>query len=151
MRTCVATGCRLHLIEPLGFSLDERRIRRSGMDYRQHLQMQVYPDWQHFLSANPQGQLYFITRYGKQPPSDFDFAAVQEDIYLVFGKESTGVPKDILRQHLPRCARLPMVADARSLNLSNCVAICVYEVLRQQGYPGLSRHEQLKGEDWLLQ
>lgn len=146
MRTCVAAGCRLHLIEPL----DEQKIRRSGMDYRDKLEMSVYPNWDAFCEANPQGEFYFLTRYGKQPPADFDYTQAQTDIYLVFGRESTGIPKAILRPHLDRCARLPMVADARSLNLSNCVAICVYEVLRQLDYPGLSKTEQIKGEDWLL-
>ena len=150
MRTCVAAGCRLHLIEPLGFSLDEQKIRRSGMDYRDKLEMSVYPNWDAFCEANPQGEFYFLTRYGKQPPADFDYTQAQTDIYLVFGRESTGIPKAILRPHLDRCARLPRVADARSLNLSNCVAICVYEVLRQLDYPGLSKTEQIKGEDWLL-
>ena len=150
MRTCVAAGCRLHLIEPLGFSLDEQKIRRSGMDYRDKLEMSAYPNWDAFCEANPQGEFYFLTRYGKQPPADFDYTQAQTDIYLVFGRESTGIPKAILRPHLDRCARLPMVADARSLNLSNCVAICVYEVLRQLDYPGLSKTEQIKGEDWLL-
>ena len=149
MRTCVASGCHLHLIEPLGFSLDERKIRRSGMDYRKNLEMNVYGNWQEFLDQNKEGEFYFITRYGKQPPASFDYTETQKDIYLVFGKESTGIPKEILHDHLDRCARLPMVADARSLNLSNCVAICVYEVLRQLDYPGLSRTEQIKGEDWL--
>ena len=86
----------------------------------------------------------------KQPPASFDYTRTEKDIYLVFGRESTGIPKAILRDHLDRCARLPMVADARSLNLSNCVAICVYEVLRQLDYPGLSKTEHIKGEDWLL-
>ena len=95
------------------------------------------------------GQLFYITRYGKKAPSEVDFKPIEEDIYLVFGKESTGIPKTILRDHLDRCLRLPMVADARSLNLSNTVAIVVYEALRQKGYPGLATHEVLKGEDWL--
>lgn len=149
MRTCVAAGCRLHLIEPLGFSLDEQKIRRSGMDYRKDLVMNVYPDWQTFCDQNPEGEFYYLTRYGRRPPSDFDYTAALNDIYLIFGKESTGIPKTILSRHLDRCARLPMIGTARSLNLSNCVAICVYEVLRQLDYPGLSRCEQIKGEDWL--
>ena len=90
-----------------------------------------------------------MTRYGKKAPSQFDFTACEGDIYLVLGKESTGIPKEILSQHLDRCMRLPMVANARSLNLSNCAAIIIYEVLRQLDYPGLSGVEVIKGEDWL--
>lgn len=151
MRTCVATNCQLHLIEPLGFSLDEQKIRRSGMDYRKDLTMNIYKNWEEFTSKNSQGEFFYMTRYGKNAPSCFAYNEVKEDIYLVFGKESTGIPKAILAQHLDHCCRLPMVADARSLNLSNCVAICVYEVLRQLDYPALSTIEQLKGEDWLQQ
>ena len=148
MRTCVASGCELHLIKPLGFSLEERYIRRSGMDYRKDLTMTLHENWEEFVSKT-NGQLFYITRYGKKAPSEVDFKPIEEDIYLVFGKESTGIPKAILRDHLDRCLRLPMVADARSLNLSNTVAIVVYEALRQKGYPGLATREVLKGEDWL--
>lgn len=148
MRTCMASNCKLHLIEPLGFSLDEKHLRRSGMDYRDQLEVIQYPNWADFLDKN-KGEFFYITRYGQQSPASFDYSAYQEDIYLVFGKESTGIPKEILRNHQDRCARLPMVADARSLNLSNCVAICVYEVLRQLDYPGCSPFEVLKGKDWL--
>lgn len=149
MRTCMATRTKLHLIEPLGFSLDEKHLRRSGMDYIRDTDFTIYPSWDAFLEANPHAELFFMTRYGKKAPSEFDFTAVDGEVYLVLGKESTGVDKKILRQHLDRCMRLPMVADARSLNLSNCAAILVYEALRQQNYPGLSRVEVLKGEDFL--
>ena len=89
MRTCVAANCRLHLIEPLGFSLDEQKIRRSGMDHREKLQMSVYPDWAAFCAQNPDGEFYFLTRYGKQPPASFDYTRTEKDIYLVFGRESS--------------------------------------------------------------
>ncbi|MCF0115095.1 MAG: tRNA (cytidine(34)-2'-O)-methyltransferase [Erysipelotrichaceae bacterium] len=148
MRTCQASNCKLHLIQPLGFLLDEKHLKRAGMDYRNKLDFTLYDNWEDFLSKN-KGSMYYITRYGKKAPSAFDYTLDTEDIYLIFGKESTGIPKEILSQHLDRCARLPMVADARSLNLSNCVAICVYEVLRQLDYPGLSGVEIIKGEDWL--
>ncbi|MEG0176300.1 tRNA (cytidine(34)-2'-O)-methyltransferase [Anaerorhabdus sp.] len=148
MRTCMASNCKLHLIEPLGFSLDEKHLRRSGMDYRDKLDVTTYSNWDEFCSKN-EGTYFYITRYGRKSPTQFDYKEVEGDIYLVFGKESTGIPKDILKDHLGFCARLPMVADARSLNLSNCVAICVYEVLRQLDYPGLSPVEVIKGEDWL--
>ena len=147
MRTCVATNCTLHLIEPLGFKLDENKIRRSGMDYRKDLNMIVYPNFDDFLSKN-QGKYYFITRYGHNPPSDANFN-IEENIYLIFGKESTGVPKELLQKFPNNLYRLPMVKSARSLNLSNCVAICVYEVLRQRNYDDLSREEFIKGSDWV--
>ncbi|MFV0550764.1 MAG: tRNA (cytidine(34)-2'-O)-methyltransferase [Anaerorhabdus sp.] len=148
MRTCMASNCNLHLIEPLGFSLDEKHLRRSGMDYRNELNYQVYPNWQDFCEKN-KGEFFYITRYGQKSPTMFDYNVCTQDIYLIFGKESTGIPKEILHDHQERCARLPMVANARSLNLSNCVAICVYEVLRQLNYPGLSPVEVIKGKDWL--
>jgi tRNA (cytidine/uridine-2'-O-)-methyltransferase len=148
MRTCMATNTRLHLIKPLGFSLDEKHVRRSGMDYRFVLNTQLYEDFETFEAANP-GIYFFVTRYGKQPPSGFDFSRIEADIYLIFGRESTGIPKPLLRAHLDRCMRIPMHPEARSLNLSNSVAIVVYEVLRQRGYPDLSAHEVIKGADWL--
>jgi len=148
MRTCAATNTQLHLIKPLGFALDEKSVRRSGMDYREIIEPHVYENYEHFVSLN-KGKYYFITRYGKKAPSQMDFNECDEDIYLFFGRESTGIPKDILRPHLETCLRLPMVEHARSLNLSNTVAIVVYEVLRQLDFPGLSRVEVLKGEDWL--
>lgn len=150
MRTCMATGSKLHLIEPLGFSLDEKHLRRSAMDYVKDLDYTVYPNWKAFSDKHSSGNFYFMTRYAKKAPSDFDFAAVEGDIYLILGKESTGIPKGILRDRLEHCMRLPMVENARSLNLSNCAAIIVYEVLRQLDYPALSRVEAIKGEDWLL-
>lgn len=149
IRTCMATNSRLHLIEPLGFSLDEKHLRRSGMDYIKEADIHIHKNWDAFLAENPGAFMYFMTRYGKKAPSEFDFAKEPGDIYLVLGKESTGIDKHILQDHLETCMRLPMRADARSLNLSNCAAIVVYEVLRQLGYPGLSTHEELKGEDFL--
>lgn len=149
MRTCMATGSVLHLIKPLGFSLDEQHLKRAGMDYVKELEYHVYENWDEFVSKHPSENYYYMTRYGKKAPSQFDFTACEGDIYLVLGKESTGIPKEILSQHLDRCMRLPMVANARSLNLSNCAAIIIYEVLRQLDYPGLSGVEVIKGEDWL--
>jgi tRNA (cytidine/uridine-2'-O-)-methyltransferase len=149
MRTCVAFGCRLHLIEPLGFYLDEAHLKRAGMDYREKLVFQTHPSWEDFCAANS-GTYYYVTRYGYKTPSEFDYTAVSGDIYLIFGKESTGIPKQILRDHLEQCIRIPMVPEARTLNLSNCVALCVYEVLDQLGYPGLARQETLKGSDFLI-
>ena len=148
MRTCMAFHMRLHLIEPLGFSLDEKHLRRAGMDYVKELDYKTYPDWETFLKTN-QGSFYFVSRYALKTPDSFDYTKDEGDIYLVFGKESTGIPKDILYDHLDKCMRIPMVKEARSLNLSNCVALVSYEVLRQLDYPELCKHESIKGEDYL--
>ena len=150
MRTCVATNCKLHLIEPLGFKLDDKTVKRCGVNYIDKLEYQVYKNFEDFLSKN-EGEFYFFTRYGKKPHTDFDFKNKDKDIYLIFGKESTGIPKQILRNYLDRCMRLPTTDNVRSLNLSNCVAIATYEVLRQLDYPNLLRTEPHKGEDWLLE
>lgn len=150
MRTCVAFNCILHLIEPLGFQLDENHVRRSGMDYRKDLVYYTHANWEAFTSAFPAEYVY-VTRYGKKTPDAFILSATDQDLFIIFGKESTGIPKTLLREHLSQCMRLPMVGSARSLNLSNCVAIVAYEAIRQQNYAGLIQHETLKGEDWLEQ
>jgi len=148
MRTCAATNTKLHLIKPLGFSLDEKYIKRSAVNYLDKVDYQVYENFEDFLSKN-NGEFYFLTRYGKKPHTSFDYSNKEKNIYLFFGKESTGIPKEILRNYLDRCLRIPSTDNVRSLNLSNCVAIMVYEVLRQQDYPNLLRTEPFKGEDWL--
>ena len=149
IRTCMATGSILHLIEPLGFMMDEKHLRRAGMDYAKNVDIRIHKNWEDFVAKNPADHYFYMTRYGKKAPSMFDFTKETGDIYLVLGKESTGIDKAILKGHLDTCMRLPMVADARSLNLSNCAAIIVYEVLRQLDYPNLAATEQLKGEDFL--
>lgn len=148
MRTCVATGSKLHLIKPLGFSLDEKSIKRSGANYIDKLDYEVYENYEDFKSKN-EGTYYFFTRYGKKTHSDFDYSNKDENIYLIFGKESSGIDKKILKDNLDHCMRIPMTEDVRSLNLSNCAAIVVYEVLRQQNYRDLIRHEVQKGENFL--
>jgi len=150
MRTCMAFHMDLHLIEPLGFSMDEKHLRRAGLDYRDHMTYTIYPDWEDFCSKNT-GTFFYVTRYGHKTPDSFDFRAVEGDIYLVFGKESTGIDRHILADHEDQCMRIPMVPEARSLNLSNCAALVSYEVLRQLGYPDLCTHETLKGENFLEQ
>lgn len=151
MRTCAGTNVILHLIKPLGFKLDPKYIKRYSVNYLEHVNFHVYENYEDFLSKN-KGRLIFLTRYGKKAPKDFDFSDVSENIYLVFGRESTGIPKEILREHLADCVRLPTNDSIRSLNLSNCVAIMIFEVLGQRDYPGLSKYEPetLKGQDWLL-
>ena len=148
MRTCTVFDMKLHLIEPLGFSLDEKHLRRSGLDYIKDLDYTVYKNWDEFIK-DKDGQFVYFTRYGMK---SFDKCIFDKDrdIYLVFGKESTGIDKKILKDHLDDCYRLPMKENARSLNLSNCVAIGAYECLRQIGFGELSDHEVIKGADFLL-
>jgi len=148
MRTCVATHTKLHLIKPLGFSLDEKYIRRSGVNYIDKCDYTVYENWDDFISKNT-GKMYFYTRYGHKPHSDFDYSDTQENIYFVFGKESTGIPRNILKPHLDTCARIPMTSNVRALNLSNSVAIVLYEALRQQNYLDLLRDEPHKGPTYI--
>lgn len=148
MRTCVATNVKLHLIEPLGFSLDEKSVRRSGVNYIDKLEYHVYKNWEDFTSKN-EGEYYFFTRYGHKPHSSFDYSSVTKDIYLIFGKESTGIPKEILRTNLDRCMRIPMSDNVRALNLSNCCALVVYEVLRQRNYEGLLFDEPHKDKNFI--
>ena len=150
MRTCAATGAVLHLIEPLGFKMDEKSIKRSGVNYIDKVEYHIYKDFNDFLSKN-NGEFYFLTRYGKKPHTSFDYSDSSNNIYLFFGKESTGIPKELLRGYLDRCLRIPTNDNVRSLNLSNCVALVLYEVLRQQDYPNLLRTEPHKGEDWLIE
>ena len=148
MRTCSVFEMKLHLIEPFGFILDDKHLRRSGLDYRKDLEYFTYPDWEHFIEGR-EGQFVYFTRYALKSFADCVFQKT-DDIYLVFGKESTGIDKKILKEHLDECYRIPMRKDARSLNVSNCVAIGAYECLRQIGFDDLSPTEYIKGEDFLL-
>lgn len=150
IRTCVACGVTLHLIEPLGFDLMKKHIRRSTTNHLENARIETHANFEAFAEKNP-GEYFYSTRYGKMPHSSFEFGAAggDRDIYLIFGKESTGIPYDLLRQNLDRCFRIPMSEKCRSLNLSNSVAIVLYEVMRQLDYPGLSFREVEKGEDFL--
>ena len=126
MRTCVATGTKLHLIEPLGFRLDEKHLIRSGVNYIDKLDYTLYDDWNDFLDKNQgKGTFYYFTRYGKKPHTSFSYAD-EKDHYFIFGKESTGIPKEILKRDLEHCMRIPMTENVRALNLSNCCAIVIY-------------------------
>lgn len=149
MRTCKATGTKLHIIGPLTYKIDDKGLQRAGMDYLIGFDFKYYRDYDEFISKNNNPTVHYITRYGLKAPSEVDFSDVDKELFIMFGKESTGIPKHILKEGIERCYRLPMKEDARSLNLSNCVAIVVYEVLRQQNYLTLSRHEVIKGEDFL--
>lgn len=148
MRTCAGTGVKLHLIEPLGFSLDEKYVKRSSVNYLKYCNYKVYKNFDEFKKENI-GTYYYLTRYGKKPHTYFNYSNKEEKIYFIFGKESTGIPKNILKNDLNRCMRIPMNDHIRALNLSNSVAIMVYEALRQQDYPNLLFTEPFKGEDYL--
>ena len=138
-RTCVATGTRLHLIEPLGFRLNDKTLKRAGMDYWEHLDVTRYDDWDDFLERNPDAKIYYATTKGKHVYSDVTY---EPDCFLMFGKESGGIPEEILVRHPDNCIRIPMIGDTRSLNLSNSVAIVLYEALRQSHFD----HMRLEGE-----
>ena len=134
-RTCAATRCRLHLVEPLGFDISERAVRRAGLDYWPMVDLAVYPNLEALFRQNPDPDLWLATT---KAPRDYTKVRFQEGCWLFFGKESAGLPQDFRAQYRQRCVRIPMRPDARSLNLANCVAILTYEALRQQGFPGLS-------------
>jgi len=149
IRTAMAIGARLHLIKPLGFSLDEKSLKRAGMDYINEVDLSIYEDIEDFYMQNPDADVYYVTRYAKKTYANYDFKDVTKDYFFMFGRESTGIPHDVLRNHDDRLLRIPMVINARSLNLSNSVAIVTYEAMRQQNYFGLSTIEAIKGEDFL--
>ena len=142
-RTCAATGAKLHLIEPLGFELSDKYLKRAGLDYWHLMTYEVHASWQAFLDANPGAVLHFATT---KAPRDYCAAEYGPDDYLVFGRETKGLDEALLAANYDRCVRIPMRADARSLNLSNSVAVVLYEALRQQGFPGLEGRGQLRGE-----
>ncbi|MDI9490101.1 MAG: tRNA (cytidine(34)-2'-O)-methyltransferase [Clostridiaceae bacterium] len=133
-RTCVATNTQLHLVEPLGFSLDDRALKRAGLDYWFDLNVNLWADLDHCLPAFSDRQIYYVTTKGEQLYSDVQY---DTDCALFFGKEDKGLPEEILSTHPERCIRIPMANQKRSLNLANSVSIVLYEALRQQGFPGL--------------
>ncbi len=149
-RTCAATGAMLHLIEPLGFELSDRYLKRAGLDYWHMMRYQVHADWKAFLAANPGARLHFATT---KAPRDYCAARYEDGDFLVFGRETKGLDEALLAEHYDRCVRIPMRANARSLNLANSVAVVLYEALRQQGFPGLSGRGRLhearpEGGEW---
>ena len=148
MRTCAATHTPLHIIKPTGFKLNDPRMKRAVMDYFDHLTFKVYENFEEFEKENP-GIYHFFTRYSKLCYTDQDYSDSSKEHYLFFGHEHDGIPKEILKENLDRCVRIPMSDKVRSLNLSNCAALTIYEVLRQQDYPNLSKVEVQKGEEFL--
>lgn len=144
-RTCVATGTRLHLIEPLGFKLNEKALKRAGLDYWDKLDVTVYSDFQDFLNRNPEAKIYMATT---KAPNVYTEADYEPDCYIMFGPESRGIPEDILVEHQETCVRIPMWGDIRSLNLSNSVSIILYEALRQNGFEKMTMQGHLRNYDW---
>lgn len=144
-RTCVATGTKLHLIEPMGFKITEKALKRAGMDYWKDLDVTIYDNLQDFLDRNHPERIFYATTKGPQKYTDVAFA---DGDYIMFGKESAGIPEDILHDNKETCVRIPMNPEIRSLNLSNSVAIVLYEALRQLGFAGMQSEGHLRNYDW---
>ncbi|MBO5032858.1 MAG: tRNA (cytidine(34)-2'-O)-methyltransferase [Lachnospiraceae bacterium] len=148
-RTCVATGTRLHLIEPLGFRLTGKELRRAGMDYWEHLDVTRYMNFEEFveknLAGNPKAKIWMATTKAKKVYTQAQFGP---DDFIMFGKESAGIPEEILVDHENTCIRIPMLDKIRSLNLSNSVSIVLYEALRQQNFEGLQTQGELHHMQW---
>ena len=144
-RTCVATNTRLHLIEPLGFRLNEKNLKRAGMDYWDDLDVTTYIDYNDFLDKNPGAKIYMATTKAQKVYTDVSY---EEDCYIMFGKESAGIPEEILVQNEENCIRIPRVGDIRSLNLGNSVAIVLYEALRQHDFSQMNLKGNLHRLEW---
>lgn len=144
-RTCVATGTALHLIEPLGFHLDEKSIKRAGMDYWDKLDVTRYMNVQEFHEKNPEAKIWYATTKAKRLYTE---AAFSPGDYIMFGKESAGIPEELLVENEETCIRIPMLSEIRSLNLSNAVAIVLYEALRQNRFAGMQRDGELHRLFW---
>ena len=144
-RTCVATGTRLHLIEPLGFQLNEKAIKRAGMDYWRELDVTRYINWQDFLAKNPGAKIYMATTKARHVYTEISY---EPDCYLMFGKESGGIPEEILKEYPQCCVRIPMIGETRSLNLSNSVAILLFEALRQNQFEHMNLQGNLHRLSW---
>lgn len=136
-RTCLATDTVLHLVRPLGFSTEDKMLRRSGLDYWHDVDIRYYDSIHELYEAQPNGSFYYIENFGTGHWTDFDYSNPEEDIFFVFGRETDGIPTSLLEGKEDRCLRIHMTDKVRSLNLSNTAAIIVYEALRQQGFPGL--------------
>ena len=136
-RTCAVTGCTLHLIGPLGFSIEEKQVKRAGLDYWDMLDLRYYNSYNEFLEKNPDAKIYYLTTKSEKKYSEIEYP--KNDCFIMFGKETAGIPEKILNQNRDNCVRIPMLNSerARSLNLSNSVSIVVYEVLRQHNYPNM--------------
>lgn len=143
-RSCVCAGASLHLIEPLGFHLTDRFVRRAGLDYWERLPLRRYMNFEAFLEANPGARIWYVTTKGKRTYADVSYGP---DDFLMFGRESAGIPEEILKRHPEACIRIPMCPEERSLNLSNSVSIVLYEAMRQLGFPGLQKEGKVPLSD----
>jgi tRNA (cytidine/uridine-2'-O-)-methyltransferase len=139
-RTCAGTDTELHLIRPLGFSTDDKMLKRAGLDYWEHVKIHYYDSLEDFYGRNQDGEFFYVTKFGKKAHSDFDYSANEKDYFFIFGRETTGLPKEVIDENIERCLRLPMNENIRSLNLSNTAAILIYEALRQQDYRDLRKY-----------
>ncbi len=144
-RTCAATGARLHIVKPMGFTIDDKKLKRAGLDYWHLLDLTYYDNLVDFLEKNKEANFFFFTTKARKTHSDVEYP---DKSFLVFGKETKGLPEELLLEHPEECVRIPMIDDARSLNLSNSVAIGVYEALRQMGYPELQNRGELHNYKW---
>ena len=144
-RTCVATGTRLHLIEPLGFRLNEKALKRAGMDYWADLDVRTYIDYNDFLEQNPGAKIYMATTKSEKTYTEVKY---EPDCFIMFGKESAGIPEEILVKNKENCVRIPMIGDIRSLNLGNSVAVILYEALRQNDFSGMNLEGHLHELEW---
>lgn len=144
-RTCAATGARLHLVEPMGFHVDDKKLKRAGLDYWHLLDITYYEDLDDFFEKNRDGSFFYFSTKARRVHSDMTYP---DNSYLVFGREDAGLPEELLKNNEQSCVRLPMRSEARSLNLSNTVAVGVFEVLRQWGYPELKQQGQLTKYTW---
>lgn len=144
-RTCAATGCVLHLVKPLGFEISDKYLKRAGLDYWQYVQVKIWENVEELFAAYPNGKFYFFTTKGRHRHDEAHFC---EGDFLVFGKETKGLPEELLIKHEQTCVRIPMLGDLRSLNLSNSVAIAVYEGLRQNDFKGFNEKGELHHLKW---
>lgn len=144
-RTCVATGARLHLIEPMGFKINEKAVKRAGLDYWDKLDYIIYDSYNDFLEKNPDAKIYMATTKAKHIYSDVEF---EDNSYIMFGKESAGIPEELLVENEENTIRIPMYGEIRSLNLGNSVSIVLYEALRQRNFQGLNTSGHLHYSHW---
>ncbi|MCH1624345.1 tRNA (uridine(34)/cytosine(34)/5-carboxymethylaminomethyluridine(34)-2'-O)-methyltransferase TrmL [Fredinandcohnia sp. SECRCQ15] len=133
-RTCAATDTTLHLIRPLGFSTDDKMLKRAGLDYWEYVNIHYYDSLDELFEKYKDGEFYLITKFGQKTYSSFDYSDQDKDVFFIFGKETTGLPKEFIAENMERCLRIPMTENVRSLNLSNTAAILIYEALRQQNF-----------------
>ncbi len=144
-RTCAATGTRLHMIRPLGFEVTDKYLKRAGLDYWHLVEICYYDSFEELRAKYPDGRFFYFTTKGRRRHSDVSFA---DGDFLVFGKETKGLPEELLLEHEGECLRIPMFSEARSLNLSNSVAVALYEALRQTDYEGLLEEGELHDHSW---